>query len=107
MDAEFGVGKRTADERERIESTEQPDMAVLAGEEQLRPGRPRSSSSAHWTSSRTSTSPEPGAISTVQQRIGACSLIRSSPVTRPTRSSPSLAESRRWASWASIRSGPA
>ena len=49
---------------------------------------PRSSSSAHCTSSRTSTSPEPGAISTVQQRIGACSLIRSSPVIRPTRSVP-------------------
>ena len=46
---------------------------------------PRSGSSAHCTSSSTSTSPESGAISTVQQMIGACSLTRSSPVTRPTR----------------------
>ena len=92
MDAEFGVGKRTADERERIESTEQPDMAVLAGEEQLRSSLP----AGRLKLAR----PSASAV-----RLNA--LIRSSPVTRPTRSSPSLAESRRWASWASIRSGPA
>lgn len=53
---------------------------------------PRSSSSAHWISSSTSTSPRSGAISAVQQMIGASSLTRSSPVTRPTRSAPSCAE---------------
>ena len=68
---------------------------------------PRSLSSAHCTSSSTSTSPESGAISAVQQMIGACSLTRSSPVTRPTRSAPSWALRRRCASWASIRSGAA
>ena len=68
---------------------------------------PRSSSSAHCTSSSTSTSPRSGAISAVQQMIGASSLTRSSPVTRPTRSSPSCAARRRCASCASIRSGAA
>ena len=51
---------------------------------------PRSASSAHCTSSSTSTSPESGAISAVQQMIGACSLTRSSPVTSPTRVGPEL-----------------
>ena len=37
--AELGVGERAADERQRVERAEQPDVAVLAGEEQLRPGR--------------------------------------------------------------------
>ena len=41
---------------------------------------PRSSSSAHWTSSSTRSSPDCGAISTVQHTIGAPSLTRSSPV---------------------------
>ena len=40
VDAELGIRERTSDERQRIERTEQPDVAVLAGEEQLRPGRP-------------------------------------------------------------------
>ena len=44
---------------------------------------PRSSSSAHCTSSRTSVSPRIGAISAVQQTIGASGLTRSSPVTMP------------------------
>src|SRR5579884_2456338 len=48
-----------------------------------------------------------GAISAVQQMIGAPGLTRSSPVTRPTRSSPSSAERRWWASCASMRSGAA
>ena len=68
---------------------------------------PRSSSSAHCTSSRTSSSPEDGAISTVQQRIGARSLTRSSPVISPTFSAPTRSPSRRCASCANIRRGPA
>src|SRR3954470_8930637 len=68
---------------------------------------PRSSSSAHCTSSSTSVSPLAGAISAVQHTIGAPGLTRSSPVTRPTRSSPSSACRRRCASCASIRSGAA
>ena len=51
---------------------------------------PRSSSSAHCTSSSTSVSPRLGAISAVQHTIGASGFTRSSPVTRPTRSSPDL-----------------
>src|SRR5207249_3258136 len=68
---------------------------------------PRSSSSAHCTSSRTRSSPLPGAISTVEQTIGAPSFTRSSPVTSATRSAPRRASSRRCASCASMRSGPA
>ncbi len=68
---------------------------------------PRSSSSAHWISSRTRSSPACGAISAVQQTIGARSFTRSSPVIRPTRSSPTRSASLRCASWASIRSGHA
>src|SRR5579862_3439015 len=68
---------------------------------------PRSSSSAHCTSSRTSVSPCIGAISAVQHTIGAPGLMRSSPVTGPTRSSPISADSRRCASCASMRSGAA
>jgi hypothetical protein len=60
------------------------DVPVLAASSSRVQAEPRSLSSAHCTSSSTSTSPESGAISAVQQMIGACSLTRSSPVTRPT-----------------------
>ena len=39
MDAQLGIGKRTPHERQRIERAEQSDVAVLAREQQLRPGR--------------------------------------------------------------------
>ena len=39
VDLELGVREGAPDERQRIERAEQPDVAILAGEEQLRPRR--------------------------------------------------------------------
>ena len=76
--------------------------AAGASRRRRAPGRPPTAPRR-----RTSTSPRIGAISAVQQTIGAFSLTRSSPVTRPTRSGPSCADRRRCASCASMRSGAA
>ena len=39
VDAQLGVGERAAHERQRVERAEQADVAVLPGEEKLRPRR--------------------------------------------------------------------
>ena len=64
-------------------------MAVLACEQELRPRRAALLVVRPLHLVEHEHLARAGAISTVQQRIGACSLTRSSPVTSPTRSSPS------------------
>ena len=104
---ELGVGKRAPHERERVERAEQPDVLVLPREQKLGPRGATLLVVCPLHLVEDEHLARSGAISTVQQRIGACSLIRSSPVTSPTRSVPTTAPSRRCASCASIRSGPA
>ena len=103
----LGVGERVQDERLRVERAEQEDVAVLAREQKPRPGRAalRVVGPLHLVEHEHLAGA--GAISTVQQMIGAWSLIALLAGDEADRSSPSSAESRRCASCASIRSGPA
>ena len=95
-EAHLDVRERVLHERQRFNRAEQQDVPVLAAEHEPCPRRAALLvlGPLHL-------------VSAVQHTIGASGLTRSSPVTRPTRSSPISADSRRCASCASIRSGAA
>ena len=107
-EADLGVGERVLEERQRLDGAEEKDVFVLAREQEPCPGGAALAVVCPLHLVEHEHLPgERGAISAVQQMIGAFSLMRSSPVTRPTFSSPSCALSRRCASCASMRSGAA
>ena len=106
-DLELDLRKRPLDERERIERTEEQDLAVLAREQQPRPRGAALGVVGPLHLVEDEELPDCGAISTVEQTTGARSLTRSSPVTSPTFSGPIRSPRRRCASCASIRNGPA
>ena len=106
-DLDLRLGERLQHERLGVERSEQEDVPELACEQEPRPGRAALGVVRPLHLVEDEHLAQLGAISTVQQMIGAVSLTRSSPVTRPTASSPRSAARRRCASCASIRSGPA